>query len=55
MPYGKFKGQDIASLPSDYLRWVAENWNERTEQDRKICEMADQECQFREKHNLHID
>lgn len=25
MPFGKYKGQDLAALPDDYLRWVIAN------------------------------
>jgi uncharacterized protein (DUF3820 family) len=25
MPWGKFKGEDIEDIPSDYLQWLAEN------------------------------
>jgi len=55
MPCDRYKGHDIESLPSDYLKYVAENWNERTERDRKICAAADKEWQWREKNNCHID
>ena len=54
MPCGAYKGRDIEDIPSDYLLWVAENWDEKTEQDRKICEAADKEWQWREKHNAHV-
>lgn len=25
MPFGKHKGEDLADLPLDYLRWLCEN------------------------------
>jgi len=53
MPCGKFKDHDIENLPSWYLLWIAENWNERTERDWCICQAADTEWQFREKNNCH--
>jgi hypothetical protein len=53
MPCGKYKGQDIEGLPLDYLLWVAENWKEDTEQNKRICEEADKEWQWREKNNYH--
>lgn len=55
MPCGKYKGHDIESLPSWYLLWVAENWKETTDRDRRICQAADAEWQLREKHNQHLD
>lgn len=53
MPYGKFKGKKIEDLPSWYLLWIAENFDESTEQGKKICVEADTEYQYREKYNLH--
>ena len=55
MPYGKYKGQDIVSLSSGYLRWLAENIKEITLEDSAICKAADEEYQFREKNNRHIE
>ena len=54
MPYGKFKGQDIANVPSSYLRWIAENVEEKTPRGKKICLAADAEYQYREKNDGHI-
>jgi len=55
MPYGKFKGQDIVSLPSAYLLWIAENIGENTPRNKAICLAADQKYQFREKNDCHIN
>jgi hypothetical protein len=51
MPWGKFKGLKIHKLPSSYLKWLAEN----CDWDDKICEEADEEWQWREKHNEHYE
>ncbi len=48
MPYGKFKGKPMHKIPSGYLRWVAENFDNET-----VCTAADQEYQWREKYNEH--
>jgi hypothetical protein len=48
MPWGKFKGEDIGDIPSDYLKWLAEN----CEQDH-IATKADEEYQWREDNNSH--
>lgn len=53
MPYGKYKGMYIDSLPSSYLKWIAENWKEDTELNKLICSEADKEWQHREKYNEH--
>ena len=28
MPYGKYKGQDMATLPQDYLQWIVANFDD---------------------------
>jgi hypothetical protein len=48
LPWGKHKGEDIEDVPSDYLRWLAEN----CEQDY-IATAADEEWQWREDNNAH--
>jgi len=55
MPYGKFKGRDIENIPSWYLKWIAENWKEDMPENKLICKEADQEWQWRERNDEHID
>lgn len=55
MPWGKFKGQEISSLPSPYLRWLAENIKEDTPRNKAICLAADKEYQFRVQYNCHVE
>lgn len=50
MPFGKYKGEDIEDLPSDYLRWLAGNCDWNTE----IQEEADEEYWHRDQSNTHI-
>ena len=45
MPFGKHKGTDIEDLPTDYLKWLAENCD-----DDDICEAADAEYRYRMDH-----
>lgn len=42
MPWGKHKDEEIEDLPSDYLKWLAENC-----EDDDICEAADEEYRWR--------
>ena len=55
MPWGKYKGKEIESLPSSYLRWLAENINEDSDWNRTICLAADEEYQDRERFNSHFE
>ncbi len=48
MPWGKFKGKKIVELPSKYLYWVAENW-----ENDNIATIADVEWRRREEDNEH--
>lgn len=45
MPWGKHRGQDIEDLPTDYLKWLAENCD-----DDDVCEAADEEYRWRLDH-----
>lgn len=54
MPRGVHKGKKIEEIPSDYLKWMAENWSEGTTADKLLCGAADQEWNWREKHNEHF-
>ena len=42
IPFGKYKGQTLKNIPTDYLEWVVMNHN-----DRGICEMVAIELQRR--------
>lgn len=55
MPFGKYKDRTIVSLPSWYLKWVAENIKEDNQRDSAVCAAADKEYQFREGNNCHIE
>lgn len=48
MPFGKYKGREMDSIPSDYLKWVAGNVD-----DEDLCEAADEEYRFRTDNNEH--
>lgn len=53
MPYGKFKGKSLYELPSSYLRFIAENWDEDTKLKKKIVVEANNELIHREKFDTH--
>ena len=48
MPVGKYKGKQMHQIPSGYLLWVAENFD-----DDKVAIEADEEWQWREKYSEH--
>ena len=51
--FGKFKGQDIESIPSDYLRWVVcENWFE--DKYPHLVEEIDLELKYRDNWSKHF-
>lgn len=47
--FGKFKGTKIRNLPSDYLKWVAENV-----ENEDVCCAADEEYRWRTNNNEHF-
>lgn len=49
MPCGKYKGEELSLIPSDYLKWLAENWADET-----ICAAADEEYRRRTDDNEHF-
>lgn len=49
-PSGKFRGKAVEGVPTGYLRWAAENWQERTEKDRELMRAINAELEFRERH-----
>lgn len=49
MPAGKFKGKLIEEIPSGYLKWIAENWD-----DDEIATIADEEYRWRSDNNEHF-
>lgn len=49
------RGKNIISIPSKYLKWVAENYPEKDNFSRAICMVADEEYQYREKTGTHHD
>ncbi|RJX35636.1 MAG: hypothetical protein C4525_03000 [Desulfarculus sp.] len=49
-PAGMFKGRSVEDCPGWYLRRVAENWKERTEQDKALMRAVNTELEFRERH-----
>ena len=55
MPFGKFKGAEMSSLPNTYLRWLAENISENeTKLKRDVCLAADEEYQERLRDNVFV-
>lgn len=49
IPAGKFKGELVVDLPSGYLKWVAENW-----EDDEIASIADDEYNRRSDEDDHF-
>ena len=49
MPWGKYEGHEIDTLPSWYLKWLAEECD-----NDDIATEADEEWQYREKTDTHL-
>jgi hypothetical protein len=54
MTIGEYAGNNIDQIPSYYLKWVAENWDEDSAFKRRFVEACDKEWQWREDNNCHI-
>ena len=53
LSFGKFKGRDIESIPSGYLRWVVcESWFE--EKYPYLVEEIDEELKYRDDWSKHF-
>jgi len=53
IPFGKYKGQDVASVPSNYLDWVRDQeWFERKYPD--LFDEVNTEYQIRERSYAHF-
>jgi len=50
MPWGDFRGKEIEDIPSNYLKWLAENCK-----DDSIATVADKEWTYREEFDCHIE
>jgi hypothetical protein len=55
LPFGRYKGKPIHEVPSSYLLWAAENWNEDRPFVAAVVKACDDEWQYREKTNTHIE
>lgn len=54
MPFGKFAGEDIEDIPSDYLRWFIDNIDADSSFLEEVINACDDEYNFREKHREHF-
>ena len=50
MPWGTHKGEELESIPSSYLGWLA-----RDCENEDICKAADEEYRWRSDNNAHIE
>jgi len=52
MTFGKHKNKRIDEVPSGYLRWMAENLDDRK---ANFIEAAEAELKYRDNFNCHIE
>ena len=56
MPFGKHKGKQIDELPSSYLLWMCENFDEsKSDFTRILIAEANEEYDHRERYNCHFE
>lgn len=55
MPRGKYKGMDLADLPSSYLRWVVDEFDTKEELSKDVRTAAQNELEQRDKYNCHFE
>lgn len=51
MPFGKYKGQTIEEIPSNYLRWMTDNLDDKP----ALTAAAKKELRYRDIHGLHFN
>ena len=54
MRIGMYAEAYVSEVPSDYLKYVAENWDENSDFKRTLIQACNQEWQWREDNNCHI-
>ena len=55
MPWGKFKDKMIGEIPSSYLHYVAEQWDEKTALKKQIVKACSDEWEYRENLGCHFE
>lgn len=55
MPWGRYRDEYIDEIPSSYLRYVAENWDEDNPYKKRIVQECDDEWQWRDRTNNHFE
>ena len=57
MPWGKYKGETIEEIPSNYLNWIVDHYYENDESHlkRDILKHAEKELNDRDLHGGHWD
>uniref|UniRef100_A0A6M3LQE6 Putative quorum-sensing-regulated virulence factor n=1 Tax=viral metagenome TaxID=1070528 RepID=A0A6M3LQE6_9ZZZZ len=51
--FGKYKGEHISDVPSDYLEWVLETFEDEPRNDR-VLDCAESELAVRERSDAHF-
>jgi hypothetical protein len=54
MPWGQFKGQEFDTIPSAYLKKLAEDLDEDNDRERPVMYAADIEYNWRTRHDCHF-
>lgn len=54
IPFGKHKGEDLADIPSDYLEWLLENYEPKTEREDHLLDAVLREFNYRDENDGHF-
>jgi uncharacterized protein (DUF3820 family) len=54
MPWGEHKDKMIWQIPSNYLWYALENWDEDNKFKKKLMKRMNDEWQYREQYNTHF-
>lgn len=55
IPWGKYSGEDLESIPNSYLEWLHQNMIIRHNRDQKIYDAIKLELTDRDEHGIWID
>ena len=53
MPFGRYQGDEVEEVPTDYLKWFI-NQDKIVEENPELADEIDRELQWRSSYNKHF-